>query len=331
MEAICDFWAQRGLTRGVIATLLCQWTEKTRRQYTRAYAKFLQWHSQHYPGSEVRPEHVCNFCDLYQQQRSYQAMSIVTLVRCITAIPKKLGKWKDETNLVGQYVHGILNSLPRPDRRQDPIPSLEKLFHWLRRSRDVTSRKVCRWRAVILCRFVTLARSTDLATWLADSVEIGEDRIIVRTERTKGSAASRSYILPRFADDPALCPYTAFLDYWRCMQAKSTSKYVWRAIRRPHAAISADSIGRISREGLREAGYSRTELRSHGLRSVATTLALHLGAPPDIVQAAGGWRSSDTMYDFYVRRPESGAYVARLLFRLFMEGASDTELEGEMD
>lgn len=200
---------------------------------------------------------------------------------------------------------------------------------WLSTSRNPTSRKVSRIRAIVLCRFVTLARSKDLEGWLADTLEIRDDKIIVRTECTKGTAASRSYIIPRYTDDASRCPYTAFIDYWSLMRTLGSSPYVWRAITRPFERVKADSIGRITREALEAAGISSDALKPHKLRMVATSQALALGAPADEVQTAGGWRSAQTMYDFYVRRPEAGANVARVLFRLFDLDEQDGEVDPE--
>lgn len=329
MAAICQQWSRRGLTQAAVSTLLQQWSEGTRQRYTWAYGKFAQWHEQHYPGQEVIPEHVVNFCQHYREQQDYQASSIIGLVRGITAILSKLGRWKDETGLIAQYVRGITNEIPRHDRRADPIPSLEKLLVWLLHSRDKTSMKMCRSRAIILCRMVTLARSKDIAGWLASSVSFEEDSVTVRTERTKRKARSRSYILPRLPDCEELCPYTAFADYWSLMKDKSSDQYVWRAVRHPYEALSADSVGRISREALREAGYSSTELRSHDLRMVSASLVIRNGGQPGSLQVAGGWESYQTMDECYIRRPEAAQDVAQLILQLLLRGAREREREGQ--
>ena len=266
MALVRDYWRSLGLTASAMDTMLERWTSNTRALYAREFAKFLAWRGGD-TTKVVTPIEVVNYLD---SCKGYAIRTLKVKSAAILAVPKATDRWSDPSDLVSRFLQGACKAQPSQDHRADPIPSLQPLFAWLSKSRDTASRKVSRLRAVILCRFVTLARSKDLEGWLADSVDIQADKIVVRTERTKGQPVSRSYIIPRYPDDVNRCPYVAFLDYWSLMQPLGTSPYVWRT--------------------------------------------------------AGSWRSAQTMYDYYVRRPEAGANVARVLYRLFDEadGEDDT-------
>lgn len=304
-----------------------RWVPETRQQYAREFAKFIQWRGGD-TGKPVSPVEVVNYLVTLRSGGS-ASRTLLSKATAVMAIPKATNSWSDPADLVSRFLQGARKSRPVHDHRADSIPSIQPLFAWLSASRDSTSRKASRLRAIVLCRFVTLARSKDMEGWLADTLEIRDDKIIVRTERTKGRAASRSYIIPRYPDDAGRCPYTAFIDYWSLMRTLGSSRYVWRAITSPFERVRADSIGRITREALEAAGISSDTVKPHKLRMVATSQALALGAPADEVQTAGGWRSAQTLYDFYVRRPEAGANVARVLFRLFDLDEQDGEVDPE--
>lgn len=318
MALIRDFWRSCGVTDAAVETLTGQWTRETRMLYCRAFSRFLRWRGNASP--DIAPAEVVNYLE-EQRREGYHSRTILSCASAIVAFPRATGRWRDDSNLLTGFCKALKKLHPARDKRADPLPSLDPLLRWLRSSRDPANRKVSRMRAIILCRFVTLARSADISFWRADSVEVAEDRIVVRAERTKMNFASRSFYIPRYAGDEALCPYTAFLDYWKLVLHLSSAKSVWRAITAPFGDLSVDSIRRISKEALQAAGLDLDKLKAHGLRAVATSQALMRGAAPDEVQAAGGWKSVQTMYDFYVRRPDAGERVGRLLFTLFDEDA----------
>lgn len=323
MASVRAYWRSLGLSNDAMNTMMERWATDTRQQYARNFGKFVTWRGGD-ATKVVTPVEVVNYLATLQRN-GCATRTLLSQATSVMAIPKATDQWADPTELVSRFIRGARKSRPVRDHRADPIPSLQPLFAWLATSRDPASRRVSRIRAVTLCRFVTLARSKDMEGWLAESVRVSNDSIVILTERTKGQPTSRSYIIPRYTDNDGLCPYTAFLDYWSLMRSLGTSTFVWRAITQPFDRISADTIGRITREALEAAGIRSDQVRPHSLRAVAASQALALGAPSDEVQTAGGWRSAQTMYDFYVRRPEAGANVARVLFRLFDDRDGDAD------
>lgn len=321
MALIRAFWRECGVSNSAVETLTCRWTKETRELYCRAFARFLQWRKS--TAQDISPSEVVNYLE-EQRGKGRHVRTVLSLASGITAFPKAMGRWRDDGGLLATFTKAVKKRHPVRDRRADPIPSIDPLLEWLRASRDPSNRKVSRMRAVILCRFVTLARSADISFWLANSVVVEPERILVRAERTKRNFQSRSYYIPRYTGDEALCPYTAFLDYWRLLQGRSDASSVWRGITPPFDNLSVDSIRRISREALQAAGIDLDRLKAHGLRMVSTSQALIRGAAPEDVMTAGGWKSVQTMYDFYVRRPEAGERVGRLLFSLFDEADQQT-------
>lgn len=112
-----------------------------------------------------------------------------------------------------------------------------------------------------------------------------------------------------------LCPVAAFEHYWALYTAdgKYPDKYVWYGVKKQKGkfrSISADSISRVARDVIIEAGYEENELRSHGLRNAGASVARKNGATLEAVKAQGGWQSWETMMKHYVHAGDFAAQVA---------------------
>jgi hypothetical protein len=316
LAAIRAAWAAQGLDEEAIATLSEQWCAGTRKSYDSKIKRFEAFCTKHGTSAvDATPVVVVNF--LQECARTVQPATIDTYATAVVAFLTRIAPgWSDPSDLIGQFRRAIGKTNPRPERRSERLPSLRPLFTLLEGNRQAERRDVCRARALVLLKLVTLARAVDMSYWLTASIVVTDTTLRVTAERTKGRSVAHTYEVHRFADKPALCPVAAFEDYWRLLRGLSTDKYVWRAIKRPFGGVSADTISRVVSSTLAEAGI---DLRSHGLRaSSASTAAAH-GVPLDAIQAAGHWSSAETMLEYYIRRPDASDEVQRAIYASMLD------------
>lgn len=316
MASLCAAWASQGLTEEAIATLGKQWTRGTTKGYDAKVKRFAQFCAE--AGIRVEDASAVTVVNFLQSIASGIAPATVdTYATAISAFLTRIStSWRDDADLIGQFRSGLTKSNPRPERRSERLPSLKPLFSLLEGNRAEQRRDVCRDRALVLLKLVTLARAVDLSYWLTNSVVITRESLTVVAERTKGRAVAHTFVVYRFTDQPLLCPVAAFEDYWRLFEGLSQDKYVWRAIRRPFAAVTADTISRVVSDVLIKAGI---DLRSHSLRASSASAAAAQGVPLDAIQAAGYWRSAATMLDHYIRRPDASEEVQRAVYRSMLD------------
>jgi len=206
-----------------------------------------------------------------------------------------------------------------------PTPSLTRLWEHLQvlKERDPLSRKDARGRALVLVRLATLGRAFDLQHWLAASLKFTNEGATVTAERTKCNPTPRYYRIPRVtADDVAkraLCPVAALEHYCALYKDFAAEKYVWRAVTKPFRNITADAIASATKAVLTAAGYAADEIRPHGLRAVGAQLARRGGADLEEVKSAGGWKSWQTMLDYYLHAGDYCTAVAMAIYEAFPE------------
>lgn len=261
--------------------------------------------------------------------RGLKPKSVMGYLTAVVSMRQRLGL--TETDGIVNVARQALRAKGAVPSGPKPVPSLDRLWARLHELEEVDpgNRKAARARALVLLRLATLARSFDMENWRSDSVVIRADGMQVVAERTKHNPAPKTYRIPRVISEDAekrrLCPVAAFERYRDAYCNIRVCDYVWRAVKAPFQRIKADTIASATKEVLVDAGYTREELLPHGLRSVGATLARQGGATLEAVKQAGGWKSWETMLNYYLHAGDFGTIVAEAIYDAFPGEASSVE------
>ena len=107
--------------------------------------------------------------------------------------------------------------------------------------------------------------------------------------------------LRKYPSDKRLCVYTYILEYLKrtklCRQAE---KKLFVSFRRPHKAVSTDTISRWLRSIMSEAGLDK-HFRPHSIRSASVSKAAAANIPMNDILSHVGWSSEQTFCKFYLK------------------------------
>lgn len=329
LPAIRERWRSLGVTEDAVNALSKAWVPATMKSYRSKVKRFSAYcQSIGKSVAEATSVDIINWHASLLQAR-LKPKSVMGYVSAVVSMRTHLGIADDRAllHLTNQALRaqGAVPAGPRP------VPSLTALWNHLKvlKERDPQSRIDARARAIILLRLATLARSYDLQYWLTESVKIDKDHAEVTAERTKGNPVSRRYTLPRvMAEDAfkrALCPVAALEHYLSLYKDLGSAKYLWRKVVQPFSNVKHDTIRSAVQKALTEAGYSSDVIKPHGLRGVGASLARKGGATLEAVKAAGGWRSWETMLNFYLHVGDFHTVVAEAIYDQFPDEASAVE------
>jgi hypothetical protein len=81
----------------------------------------------------------------------------------------------------------------------------------------------------------------------------------------------------------------------------------------PNLSYSADAISNLVKAGLDDAGIDTSVYKPYSIRCAITTFYLDNGVAEHIVQRLGGWKSLETMRDFYNRMKSSRAITLQAI------------------
>lgn len=323
----------KGLNDDAVRQLDSAWRPDTASSYASKMKDFADWcNNNNIEPAKASTADVINWAVSLQRLKPSSQM---TYLNAITSVRGQLGVTEDE-KLLQTFRRSLRAGGAIPDGPRE-VPPLDRLFtHLIELSKAGPERRSeARARALVLCKLASLARSFDMQHWLADSVRIDADCLKVCAERTKGRNKKHNYRIVRCAEVPDLCPVAAFERYWAIYTKDGAppDKYVWYTIvkrdRRGYHSITADSIARVVRDVITEAGYENDELKPHGLRNAGASIARKNGASLEAVKAQGGWQSWETMMKHYVHPGDFARQVAMAIYEEFPDG--DVEDEASSD
>lgn len=218
-----------------------------------------------------------------------------------------------EDDLIGKFLAGVAKQRPAAPK-YDSFPDLSPLLEYLSRL-DKTRRVDMRCKAIVLLKIVTLARSADMARWLADSVQFansGELYIVMAKAKNIQEQQTRLTIRP-LEGNKDLCPVEAFRNYWNLLGGASKATSVWRSVVEPFGSVSADTISRVTRNAMEAAGMDVEKFKANALRGAAVTRAVDSGLSPEELRQQGRWKSARVFHTFYLRSRRSADLTRALL------------------
>lgn len=307
--------SERGnLAHGVVETILASWAPGSREAYDSKWRVFREW-CRVRSIDPLQPD--ASLLLNFLQSRFEDGLQHSTIRGYCSAIG---AIWKyacnsgvGEDNLIGKFLAGIAKqrpAAPKYDTFPDLSPLLEYLLHL-----DKTRRVDARCKAIVLLKIVTLARSADMARWLASSVQFmdsGELHLVMAQAKNIQEQQTKLVVRP-LESNKDLCPVEAFRDYWKLLGGASTATFVWRSVVHPFESVSADTISRVTRRAMEDAGMDVEKFQANALRGAAVARAVDSGfCSPEDLRQQGHWKSAQVFYTFYLRS-RSGADLTRAL------------------
>lgn len=241
--------------------------------------------------------------ELYNEGAQYG-----TLNTCRSALALIIGDHVGSNIVLKRFFKGIFRlrpPTPKYDATWDPsivLSFLEKWFPHDNLSLDFLSRKL-----VTLLALVTAHRVQTLSKINIENISISASRISIKiTDLIKTSRAGFSQpelILPFYELKPEICPGKTLQYYLnKTEQLRGNVKYLFIGLKKPHRAVSSQTLSRWIRSTLHESGVQATAFSAHSTRHAATSHAHRFGVSLDVIRQTAGWSAnSDTFFKFYNR------------------------------
>ena len=155
-------------------------------------------------------------------------------------------------------------------------------------------------KCILAWRLFCLYRSVDLSRLYRKVSFIGEQPYV--WVQRKGWPTPRWEAVPRLPSLGDLCPWTALMAY-----VKATSAFcpvgseVFRSLQPPFTKLSANSLGRITKEILQDQGLNVSLWQPHSTRGAGVALFKDLGLSSEQVCELGAWKNPATFGQYYLR------------------------------
>ena len=162
------------------------------------------------------------------------------------------------------------------------------------------SMSALRNKCILSWRLFMLYRSVDLSR-LYRKISFIDNQPYVWVQR-KGWSQPRWEAVPILPSLGQLCPWTSLLTY---VQATAdhclAGSEVFRSLTPPFHKLCSNSLGRITREILRDQGINVSLWQPHNTRGAGVSMFKELGLSSEQVCEIGAWKSSATFGQYYLR------------------------------
>lgn len=123
--------------------------------------------------------------------------------------------------------------------------------------------------------------------------------------KTSGQGRFQPFItLPKYAQDARVCVVTVILRYIEVTkEIRNKEDRLFIATKKPHKAVTAQSISRWIKSVLSKSGIDTSIFSSHSTRHAATSAALKQGISLDVIRRTAGWTESSRVFGAFYNRP----------------------------
>lgn len=162
-------------------------------------------------------------------------------------------------------------------------------------------------KCITLLALVTAHRVQTLSKILVTNIEIKNSEIIIKIpdliKTSKIGATQPLLVLPYFSQKKDICPAETLVDYINRTVTLRSSESLFIGYRKPHKAVSTQSLCRWIKSTLKESGIDVSIFSAHSTRHAATSKAHQLGVNIDQIRRTAGWsENSDTFFNFYNKK-----------------------------
>ncbi|XP_063380718.1 uncharacterized protein LOC134667304 [Cydia fagiglandana] len=133
-----------------------------------------------------------------------------------------------------------------------------------------------------------------------DSVQIFIPDLI----KTSGKNSKQPLLyLKKFNNKIEICPVTTLQSYIKRTQHVRNTNNLFITHKKPHHAVSTQTISRWIKNVLREAGIDVTIFTAHSTRHASTSAASRSGISIDVIQKTAGWSQNSICFAKHYNRP----------------------------
>lgn len=294
-------------------------SEGSRRQYETTWRKwwrFCQENNISFLEGTI-PE-VLNFlADQFQKGASYG-----TINSHRSALALILGAEVGQDPRVRRFSKGVANLRPpRPkyDSTWDPKIVLEFLSQWY--PNDAISLEQLSFKLVTLLALTTGHRMQTFSLININNIRKGENcieiKIPARIKTSKPGKNQPTLVLPFYEENVKICAALTLQSYilrTRCLRKNIENLFI--ATKKPHKAVSAESLSRWVKVVLSKSGIDTDIFTAHSTRHASTSAANRNGVSIDLIRKTAGWSDkSITFAKFYNRRivKDKGLFAKAIL------------------
>lgn len=232
-----------------------------------------------------------------------------TLNTCRSAIALVVGDHVRNNIAIKRFFKGIFRlrpPLPKYETTWDPsivLNFLEKIYPHENVSLELHSKKL-----VTLLALVTAHRMQTFSKINIDHIKKSSTQITIKiTEIIKTSRINSNQpllVIPFFNQKPEICPGKTLQSYLdRTRSLRGNVKNLFIAIKRPHGAVSSQTLSRWVRGTLEASGVDVAAFGAHSARHAATSAALRLGVSIDVIRRTAGWSETSNIFFKFYNRP----------------------------
>ena len=164
-------------------------------------------------------------------------------------------------------------------------------------------------KTVLLTMLSTMCRKCEVLQLKLNELQIFRDKLIFTLPKPTKTYNAKNYkvrkdlqqlVIPRLAEDVALCPMTAMLDYLaRVKPVRRDIESVFILFQDKSRPASSQTISRWAKDILKACGLPDFGMGS--TRSASASNALLMGIPLDEILGTVGWTTPDTFFKNYMQ------------------------------
>lgn len=124
--------------------------------------------------------------------------------------------------------------------------------------------------------------------------------------KTSGPGRDQPFLkLPKFEDNPEICVASTILSYiqYTSKLRVPTENRLFISIRKPHKAVSKQTISKWIKQCLNESGVDVAIFSGHSTRHAATSAAAASGLDFDTIRKSAGWSAGSKVFANFYNRP----------------------------
>ena len=306
MQVIRQSFTADELPERTAEIILNSWRSSTRCQYAvyiNRWKKFCQENG--LDPVVVNISAVLRFLtEIYDNHKSY---STVNTARCALSsfLVLDSGHTVGTHPLVSRFVRGVYNMSP-PVPRYTEVWDVRIVLNFLRSwapvstlgLRDLTY-KLCMLIALLSaqrCQSLHLLRIYNM-TLKADSVVFTIQDLI---KQSKPGKTGLTFTLKAYPLDKRLCICHVLKHYLNCTEPlRGQTKQLFISFRKPHAAVTKNTISNWLRAVLNRAGIDTNIYKGHSTRAAASSAANKNQVPVSDILTTAGWANENTFRLYY--------------------------------
>lgn len=261
---------------------------------------------------------------LVQKGLSYNSINVARSALSSFVLLKR-GSTVGTHPLISRFMKGVFNKRP-PAPRYNVIWDVNVVLDFLRKlsPANTLTLKQLTLKLVMLIALITAQRSQTIYKLKISNLQLQENKasfhITDFIKQSRPGHTGFTVILQGYPVDRRLCVIHYLKYYLDCTnelrrQNGVAEDQLFISFKKPHTAVSKDTISRWIGSVMEQSGVDVTQFRPHSTRAASTSAANKLGVPIKEIMCTAGWSKAETFQRFYNKplTQEGSCMVGKLL------------------